>query len=91
MLMFALALLLLHFLQNLLGTDCAKARVSLCVSKDPLCLPFQNIIDVNGSSSADTVNKVAPVLADKCPIAQPKVPGVQVGVGIIAAAVILQD
>eukprot|EP00878_Enallax_costatus_P018044 GHUV01018973.1.p1 GENE.GHUV01018973.1~~GHUV01018973.1.p1 ORF type:complete len:699 (+),score=218.76 GHUV01018973.1:203-2299(+) len=63
--------------QNLLGTDCAKARVSLCVNKDTLCLPFQNIIDVNGSSNADAVSKIAPVLNDKCPVSEPTVPGVK--------------
>lgn len=65
-------------IQNLLGNDCAKARVNLCVSKDSLCLPFQNIIDVNGSTSADAVGKVATVLNDKCPVSEPTVPGVKV-------------
>ncbi|KAF6261693.1 hypothetical protein COO60DRAFT_1636533 [Scenedesmus sp. NREL 46B-D3] len=63
--------------QNLLGTDCAKARVNLCVNKDPNCLPFQNIIDVNGSSSAAAVGQVAPVLEQNCPIVDPSIPGVK--------------
>lgn len=65
-------------MQNLLGTDCAKARVNLCVNKDPNCLPFQNIIDVNGSSSAAAVGQVAPVLEQNCPIVDPSIPGVKV-------------
>lgn len=65
-------------LQNLLGNDCAKARVNLCVAKDPSCLAFQNIIDVNGSTSAAAVGQVAPMLEQKCPISEPSVPGVKV-------------
>jgi hypothetical protein len=65
-------------LQNLLGNDCAKARVNLCVTKDPACLPFQNIIDANGSTSAAAVGQVAPVLDQKCPVVEPSVPGVKV-------------
>jgi hypothetical protein len=64
--------------QNLLGNDCAKARVNLCVTKDPSCLAFQNIIDVNGSSSAAAVGQVAPMLEQKCPVSEPSVPGVKV-------------
>lgn len=63
--------------QNLLGNDCAKARVNLCVAKDPSCLAFQNIIDVNGSTSAAAVGQVAPMLEQKCPISEPSVPGVK--------------
>eukprot|EP00775_Hariotina_reticulata_P007238 gene7238-7451_t len=44
---------------------------------DPLCLPFQNIIDSNGSSSAAAVGAVAPVLDAKCPVAEPTQPGVK--------------
>jgi hypothetical protein len=73
-----LLLLLLLLLQNLLSNDCAKARVGLCVAKDPLCLPFQNIIDSNDSSSAAAVSAVAPVLDDQCPVAEPTQPGVKV-------------
>lgn len=72
------ALLLLLLLQNLLSNDCAKARVGLCVAKDPLCLPFQNIIDSNGSSSAAAVGAVTPVLDATCPVAEPTQPGVKV-------------
>jgi hypothetical protein len=70
-------------LQNLLGNDCAKARVNLCVTKDPSCLAFQNIIDVNGSSSAAAVGQVQPVLDQKCPVVEPSVPGVKVGSALL--------
>eukprot|EP00879_Flechtneria_rotunda_P005892 GHRR01006198.1.p1 GENE.GHRR01006198.1~~GHRR01006198.1.p1 ORF type:complete len:616 (+),score=203.76 GHRR01006198.1:1123-2970(+) len=63
--------------QNLLGNDCAKARVNLCVKGDLLCVPFQNIIDANGSSSAEAVSQVAPVLDQQCTMQEPTVPGVK--------------
>lgn len=50
------------------------------MSKDPLCLPFQNIIDASGSSNAGAVGKVTPYLDEKCPVSEPSVPGVRVSI-----------
>jgi hypothetical protein len=66
--------------------------VNLCVTKDPSCLAFQNIIDVNGSSSAAAVGQVAPMLEQKCPVSEPSVPGVKVLYnGFCAADLVVPD
>jgi hypothetical protein len=65
--------------QNLRGNDCAKARVSLCVKSDPLCLPFQGVIEETGSGgSGAAAQEVSSALAASCPVAEPTQPGVKV-------------
>lgn len=67
-------------LQNLLGNDCAKARVSLCVKGDPLCLPIQNVVSESGTAAApEAVQQVAQALDAQCSVAEPTQAGVKVG------------
>lgn len=66
-------------LQNLLGNDCAKARVSLCVKGDALCLPIQNVVGNGGSSAAEDAPQVAAALDAQCAVTEPTQQGVKVG------------
>lgn len=66
-------------LQNLLGNDCAKARVSLCVKGDALCLAIQNVVGNGGSSAAEDAQQVAAALDAQCAVTEPTQQGVKVG------------
>jgi hypothetical protein len=67
-------------LQNLLGNDCAKARVSLCVKSDPLCLPVQNVVaDSDAPGTPAAAQQVASALDAQCIVMEPSQPGVKVG------------
>lgn len=64
--------------QNLLGNDCAKARVSLCVKGDPLCLPIQDVVSESSSAGApDAAQQVASAFDAQCTVAEPTQPGVK--------------
>lgn len=67
--------------QNLMSSDCARARVGLCTRRDPLCIPFQDIFSSDNSSAARAVGVAAAVLDKDCPIPEPVVPGVRVSEG----------
>jgi hypothetical protein len=65
--------------QNLLGNDCAKARVSLCVKADPLCLPTQNVVSETGRpGSPEAAQQVATALDAQCTVAEPSQAGTKV-------------
>jgi hypothetical protein len=55
------------------SNDCAKARLSLCITRDALCVPFQ----VAGANPA----AVAAYAAASCPVAPPTRSGVQASAG----------
>lgn len=71
-------------LQNLLGNDCAKARVSLCVKGDALCLPIQNVVSDSGTDAPlEAAQQVAKALDAQCSVAEPSQAGVKVGPGVL--------
>lgn len=75
----------LLLVQNLLGNDCAKARVSLCVKGDALCLPIQNVVSDSGTEALpDAAAQVAKALDAQCSVAEPSQAGVKVGMGSAA-------
>lgn len=66
-------------LQNLLGNDCAKARVNLCVKGDPLCLPTQEVVsESNRAGAPEAAQQVATALDEQCTVSEPTQPGVKV-------------
>eukprot|EP00775_Hariotina_reticulata_P003708 gene3708-3971_t len=80
--------------QNLMSSDCARARVGLCTRRDPLCIPFQDIFSSDNSSAARAVGVAAAVLDKDCLIPEPVVPGVRASLefpGVSMAAYIAQS
>lgn len=74
-----MTLLVSAVLQNLLGNDCAKARVNLCVKGDPLCLPTQEVVsESNRAGAPEAAQQVATALDAQCTVSEPTQPGVKV-------------